>query len=258
MEFDALSGRTIHADGPLVKVLQARSKKVPHTQFTASNLRDASPHTCLPDSEQYNTPCLHATSADRQLYRSLLPPLTTECLQVVWSRNRSEPCHSQSQANVGILADVTLPVQNQQNIYVPGKPKKDHAITLSRIGTVELGLTQYDLHRHLKPPPDTVRGVIHGLDPNVTNEALPDLLSTYEPTSLHARMLGRATSALLTPTSHCTSKWVAYTQAAGPTDDLCNTANYAENWAADKTSAQPRPDKVLRLRHRRPNIGPFL
>ncbi|XP_077544511.1 uncharacterized protein LOC144156621 [Haemaphysalis longicornis] len=51
---------------------------------------------------------------------------------------------------------------------------------------------------YMKPPPDTCRGVIHGLDPDTTNEALGDLLQANRPQLIHARLMGRTTSALLT------------------------------------------------------------
>ncbi|KAG0421225.1 hypothetical protein HPB47_002880 [Ixodes persulcatus] len=56
----------------------------------------------------------------------------------------------------------------------------------------------YELMPYLKPLPGTVRGVVHGIEAGTTEEELKELISVNGYSILHARMLGKSSSALLT------------------------------------------------------------
>ncbi|KAH9379139.1 hypothetical protein HPB48_019718 [Haemaphysalis longicornis] len=63
-----------------------------------------------------------------------------------------------------------------------------------------MGAAAYEVLPNLKPPPGTVRGVIHESDQGTTMEQLPYILTSNEPMFLkkNARMLGASTSAVVT------------------------------------------------------------
>lgn len=50
----------------------------------------------------------------------------------------------------------------------------------------------------MKPPPGTSRGVIHGLPEDITQDQLVEYIATNQPYLIHARLMGRTRSALLT------------------------------------------------------------
>lgn len=199
MDFDSHSGRTIHADSPWIQVLHSRiKKKTAHVPSIVTNPKTAS----LPAAPSRGAPTQRRSPPPRLppnnytvIYRprsgldlSAWPPrLLTQSLATASNIPQQE-----------FFSQVTIQIQTLQNLIVASTPSETHAITLSRISSVELNSILYELLPYLKPPPDTCRGVIHGLDPGTTNENLPDLLIANEPRLLHSRMLGRTTSALLT------------------------------------------------------------
>lgn len=93
---------------------------------------------------------------------------------------------------------VTVQIQAQQNLIVASTPEENCALALSEISAVQLGATTHEVLPYLKPIPGTIRGVIHGLEQGTTTEELPQILATNGPRILHARMLGKSTSAVVT------------------------------------------------------------
>lgn len=199
MDFDSHSGRTIHADSPWIEVLHSRiKKKTAHAPSIVTNhntaslpaapSRDASTQrrNPLPRLPPNNYTVIYRPRSGLNL-SAWSPRLLTQSLAMASNIPQQE-----------FFSQVTIQIQILQNLIVASTPSETHAITLSRISSIQLKSILYELVPYLKPPPDTCRGVIHGLDPGTTNENLPDLLIANGPRLLHSRMLGRTTSALLT------------------------------------------------------------
>lgn len=107
-------------------------------------------------------------------------------------------CHRQRHPQQAFYDHVIVQVQASHNLLVASTANAEYAITLSKVTTLQLGAVQHELMPYMKPPPDTCRGVIHGLDSDITPDTLANLLQANKPLLLHARLMGRTTSALLT------------------------------------------------------------
>ncbi|KAH9374965.1 hypothetical protein HPB48_022619 [Haemaphysalis longicornis] len=70
---------------------------------------------------------------------------------------------------------VTVQVQAIQNLIVTSTPNEKCAAVLCKVTSIILGAATYNLQPYLKHFPGTVRGVIHGLDP----ESPPKNCPTY-------------------------------------------------------------------------------
>ncbi|KAH7971479.1 hypothetical protein HPB49_024502 [Dermacentor silvarum] len=75
---------------------------------------------------------------------------------------------------------------------------EDCALKLSSINGIELGAAAYEMTPYIKPLPGTVRGVVHGITACTTEKRLVELLAANNCGILHARMLGKSTSAVIT------------------------------------------------------------
>ncbi|KAH6943825.1 hypothetical protein HPB50_000119 [Hyalomma asiaticum] len=63
---------------------------------------------------------------------------------------------------------------------------------------IQLGQIIYEVTPYFKPLPGTVRGVVHSITAGTTEERLAELLAANQCGILHARMLGKSTSAVIT------------------------------------------------------------
>lgn len=201
MEFDQQSGRTILPENPWADVIYSRLKNA-----SSKPARNA---TSALAPQRGEPPASPATGANAR--RAPLPRLPKDNYTVVY-RPRSglnlaawaPRTLIQSFATACAIPQqefyntVVLQIQTSHNLVVASTPNASHAITLSKISSVQIGGAQYELMPYMKPPPDTCRGVIHGLDPDTTTETLADLLEANKPQLIHARLMGRTTSALLT------------------------------------------------------------
>lgn len=201
MEFDHLSGRTIPPENPWTDVIYSRLKKAP-----SKPSGDATSALPPQRGEPRVSPTMGANTR-----RAPQPRLPKDNYTVVY-RPRSglnvaawaPRTVLQSFATASAIPQqefyntIVIQIQTSQNLVVASTPNASHAITLSKITCVQIGGVQYEIMPYMKPPPDTCRGVIHGLDPDTTNEALGDLLQANRPQLIHARLMGRTTSALLT------------------------------------------------------------
>lgn len=225
MDFDENSGRTITRPGPWVQVLRERSSAKRQQQAVDINTTHqnppSTPNTHPQVSEEStgarpaNTP--HPSSVNAGKYptqrprKYILPKLPEDEYKIVYRPRTGlkvsawpDKCIAQGLAVASGLpikdfyAHVIIQTQWSQNLIVASTADEDYAIKLSAITHLQLGAAQYELCPYLKPLPGTVRGVIHGIEAGTTEEDLADLISTTGPTILHARMLGRSTSALIT------------------------------------------------------------
>ncbi|KAH9367559.1 hypothetical protein HPB48_002851 [Haemaphysalis longicornis] len=226
MDFDENSGRTMNSPGPWVQVLRERSnakknqrqaaniastqQHAPSTSTTHSQASEKSTgaqaaHTSQPSSIN---PCKYPTQRPRKY---ILPKLPEDEYKIVYRPHTGlkvsawpDKSIAQGLAVAGgfhikdFYAHVTVQTQWTQNLIVASTADEDYAMKLSAITHLQLGAAQYELSPYLTPLPGTVRGVIHGIEAGTTEEDLADLISTTGPRILHARMLGRSTSALIT------------------------------------------------------------
>lgn len=187
MDIDPLSGRTCPRDNPWIYVLRKRLATQPppnrQADATAKSTTSRNPPPRLPQ-DQYTI-----------VYR----PRTGLNVSAWTPRSLSHSIAAASRIPQQEFYDkVVIQVQSPNNLIVACTPDPEHAITLSAIQSIRLGEADYEIQPYMKPPPNTSRGVIHGLDPEVTNETLQEMLQANKPLLLHARLMGRTTSALLT------------------------------------------------------------
>lgn len=96
-------------------------------------------------------------------------------------------------------ANVITQTQWKQNLIVTSTGDEDYALKLAEVTSIQLGPTTYEITPYIKPVPGTVRGVVHGITPGTTEERLMELLAANDNcVILHARMLGRSSSAVIT------------------------------------------------------------
>ncbi|KAL1475545.1 hypothetical protein MTO96_037212 [Rhipicephalus appendiculatus] len=86
------------------------------------------------------------------------------------------------------------------NIIIASTPPVDTAQILRRIATLTLEGKTYEFNTNVAVPEDTLRGVIHGIEPGTTPEELTaNLRVRTQAVTVHsARMLGATKAAVLT------------------------------------------------------------
>lgn len=187
MDIDPLSGRTRPPDNPWIPVLRKKStsSQSPNRQAnaTAKTTTSRNPPPRLPQ-DQYTI-----------VYRPRTGLNVSAWTPRAISHSIAAASHIPQQ---DFYDNVVVQVQSPNNLIVACTPDPEQAITLSAIQSLRLGAADYEVQPYMKPPPNTSRGVIHGLDPEVNAETLQDMLQANKPLLLHARLMGRTTSALLT------------------------------------------------------------
>lgn len=98
------------------------------------------------------------------------------------------------------------------NIIIASTPHVDTAQVLRRITTLTLGGNTHEFNTYVAAPEDTLRGVIHGIDPGTTPEELTaNLRVRTQGVRVHsARMLGATKSALITFEGPLIPRYVLY------------------------------------------------
>lgn len=223
MDFDELSGRTIHPNGPWTKIIQARKNNKSKPKAASPTLvatTSAAPNAASPTTPAATTvaPVGSASAAGilpalrQPRVRKPVTPSLPDSEYVIVYRPRAAGtvarCSTKDIVTALVAASklppeqfyasITLQIQPAQNLLVASTANEDHALLLSTVDQLALTTGILELSPYLKPPPGTVRGVIHGLDEGISNEDLNDLLAANGPSLLHARLLGRTSSALLT------------------------------------------------------------
>ncbi|KAH6919906.1 hypothetical protein HPB50_029105 [Hyalomma asiaticum] len=96
--------------------------------------------------------------------------------------------------------NVTIQTQWKQNFIIASmhRRRRLYALRLGSITDIQLGQIIYEVTPYFKPLPGTVRGVVHGITAGTTEERLAELLAANQCGILHARMLGKSTSAVIT------------------------------------------------------------
>lgn len=190
MDYDPLSGRTIHAPNPWLQVVADRKtgKRNDKQASSPALLKPASPARSIPPPR---LPSNH--------YVTVFRPHNGFRLQ-----DLSNPEISYGLMQASGISDkqfralVTVQLQPQQNLFVIGTPDPYVADKLSHLTSIPIRNTQFQMTAYMKPPPGTSRGVIHGLPDDITPEKLLEYTEPNRPYLIHARLMGRTKSALLT------------------------------------------------------------
>ncbi|KAH9375557.1 hypothetical protein HPB48_008124 [Haemaphysalis longicornis] len=192
MEFDTLSGRTIPPPGPWKQILRERR----NLKQQAAPPTSPFPVPCTQQTTPRSTPTPRLPDKD---YKVIYRPRTGLRVAAYNGRQMTQSIQQASKIPEHVFnAYVTIQPQALQNLIVASTPDENCAMALSEVNTLQLGAAAYEVLPYLKPPPGTVRGVIHGLDQGTTTEQLPYILASNGPRILHARMLGTSTSAVVT------------------------------------------------------------
>ncbi|KAH9362680.1 hypothetical protein HPB48_001223 [Haemaphysalis longicornis] len=174
MEFDPLSGRTLPKHDPWRQILRERqSQKQPPPPAAQAGLTSKQipllripPAPKLPESDHKivfrpRSGFRIAAWLGRQLMRSIQ--------QASGIPERR------------LYAQVITQPQAQQNLVTASTPDEDCVEALRRITTLQLGTTTFEVTAYLKPPPGTVRGIIHGIYPGTTPDQLREAIVTTGP-----------------------------------------------------------------------------
>ncbi|CAN7948421.1 unnamed protein product, partial [Ixodes pacificus] len=109
------------------------------------------------------------------------------------------PGDGKRNTNQGVLRTRDNPDAVGRNLIVTSTASEVFALKLHEVTKVQLGTVTYELLPYLKPIPGTVRGVVHGIEAETSERELQmELLSAKGHNIMHARMLGKSNSALLT------------------------------------------------------------
>lgn len=196
MEYDESSGRTIHPPNPWTEVIAARTRQAlrkarAENRTTPNNNSAAKPHVPARAIPPPRLPDSH--------YITVYRPRTGLRVGAWATRDIVQGLITSSGLpRAQFLERVIIQAQPTQNLVVAGTPDPDIATVLSQITMITLGQTSFEITAYMKPPPGTSRGVIHGLPEDIDNDALLELTAANKPYLIHARLLGRTSSALLT------------------------------------------------------------
>lgn len=190
ISYDALSGRTIHAPSPWLEAVASRKSKHRNDKL------ESTPETPKPTPTK---PLIPPPRIPSTHYVTVFRPQKGHRVQDLSNHDISQGLSQASGIqDKQFRALITLQVQPQQNLFVIGTPDPYVADRLAQLTSIPLRTTQMEVTAYMKPPPGTSRGVIHGLPDDITPEKLLDYLDTNRPYLIHARLMGRSKSALLT------------------------------------------------------------
>ncbi|KAH7949085.1 hypothetical protein HPB49_005021 [Dermacentor silvarum] len=95
-------------------------------------------------------------------------------------------------------ANAIIQTQWKQNVIIASTTDENYALKLGSINGIELGAVTYEMTPYIKLLPGTVCGVVHDITSCTTEQRLAELLAAHNCGILHARMLGKSTSAVIT------------------------------------------------------------
>ncbi|KAH7934364.1 hypothetical protein HPB49_025191 [Dermacentor silvarum] len=228
MEFDENSGKTLSQAGPWFQAIKARkNKKSPNedriqeggkqgnsqNQQRGLNAR-SNPRvesSMQANSNQQRQQDQGSRTSGKPPPRRATPPLPDNDYKVVYRPRTGMKLSSWPDEKITeglarasgspfkeFCAKVTIQTQWKQNLIIASTADEDYALKLGSINGIELGAATYEMTPYIKPLPGTVRGVVHGITACTTEKRLAELLAANNCGILHARMLGKSTSAVIT------------------------------------------------------------
>ncbi|KAH9380500.1 hypothetical protein HPB48_013949 [Haemaphysalis longicornis] len=153
----------------------------------------------------------HHSRTDKRLpHQPRLPPLPLEDYKVV-NRPRTGlilaqwliQCVTNAISAAAQISDatqdrITFRIRRDQNLVVLSTPDLDIAKKIQQITTLNMESKQYEVTAYIAVPDNSSKGIITGIAANTTTDELVEHLRSPNAESIHARMMGKSTTALLT------------------------------------------------------------
>ncbi|KAH6942031.1 hypothetical protein HPB50_027475 [Hyalomma asiaticum] len=184
--FDENSGRTLSQAGPWYQAIKAKKSNKARTEHNGLGQNqpggpNTTSHLTVRASMQDNShhqQCRGDRRNSRPPMRRMVPPLPDSEYKVVYlPRTGMNVCSSPDEK------------------ITEGIARANH---IRGIYEAYTGQIIYEVTPYFKPLPGTVRGVVHGITAGTTEERLAELLAANQCGILHARRLGKSTSAVIT------------------------------------------------------------
>ncbi|KAH7958247.1 hypothetical protein HPB49_000277 [Dermacentor silvarum] len=173
MALDENSGKTLSQAGPWFQAIKAKKKQG----------AERGPHT---RGEKPRKPSKPARRTEREEQPDCLKDeKMTKGLARASSSLFKEFC-----------ANVIIQTQWKRNLIFARTADEIYALKLGSIN-IELGAATYVIMPYIKPLLGTIRGVVHGITARTTGKRLAELLAANNCGILHAKMLGKSTSAVI-------------------------------------------------------------
>lgn len=108
--------------------------------------------------------------------------------------------------------DFIVRIRTGSNIIIASTPHIETAELLRRVSTLAFGGSNHDFNTYVAAPDNTLRGVIHGLDPGTSPDELKaNLRVRTQGVTIHsARMLGTSKTAVITFEGSLVPRYVLY------------------------------------------------
>ncbi|KAH9363381.1 hypothetical protein HPB48_006487 [Haemaphysalis longicornis] len=164
-------------------------------------------HGSLPNC---TTPQHHSRTDKRLPHQPRLPPLPLEDYKVV-IRPRTGlilaqwliQCVTNAISAAAQISDatqdrITFRIRRDQNLVVVSTPDLDIAKKIQQITTLNMESKQYEVTAYIAVPDNSSKGIITGIAANTTTDELVEHLRSPNAEIIHARMMGKSTTALLT------------------------------------------------------------
>ncbi|KAH9360571.1 hypothetical protein HPB48_012942 [Haemaphysalis longicornis] len=153
----------------------------------------------------------HHSQTDKRLPREpRLPPLPLEDYKVV-IRPRTGlilaqwliQCVTNAISAAAQISDatqdrITFRIRRDQNLVVVSTPDLDIAKKIQQITTLNMASKQYEVTAHIAVPDNSSKGIITGMAANTPTDEPIEHLRSPNAEIIHARMMGKPTTALLT------------------------------------------------------------
>ncbi|KAG0414894.1 hypothetical protein HPB47_007940 [Ixodes persulcatus] len=97
-----------------------------------------------------------------------------------------------------LYAHVIIQTQWAQNLIVASTASEDFTLQIHELTKVQLATVTYDLLPYLKSIPGKIRGVVYVIEAETSEREAMELVSAKGHNIMHARILGKSNSALLT------------------------------------------------------------
>lgn len=107
----------------------------------------------------------------------------------------------------------------EQNTLIVSTPALENAVKYGGVHSISLKGQTYEVVAYAIPPDDTIKGVIHGIpDEDSEQDVLNNLVTARNPNVLHARRMGRSKSAVVLFKGQKVPFWIMY----GNVEYKCN------------------------------------
>ncbi|KAH7967419.1 hypothetical protein HPB49_024638 [Dermacentor silvarum] len=100
--------------------------------------------------------------------------------------------------DAAVLNELIIRIRTDQNLAVIRTSDDNLTAELQKVQSISLGLNQHTVQAYVAAPDNSCKGVVLGIEPNITVKTLLENLRCSEAPILHARMMGPTNQALVT------------------------------------------------------------